>query len=360
MKVDSKKLFRLIMCMAVTIALSIGLGEATVLATGIDGITSLHIGAAEVVGEIDTLSNDEIIYTARLVQEEKEREASTGLFMATVTTSMNVREEPNAESKKVGYLYADCGGEILEKVEGWTKIKSGNLIGWANDEYLVFGTEALTIAKDVGRTIATINADTLRVRKEGSEEAEVWGLVEKGETLEAVEEESTDQWLAINFEGDLGYISAEYAELNFKVDHGETFDEIEEREKKEKAEKLKKIASEGASALGTTDEVLLAALIQCEAGNQPYEGQVAVGAVVINRMKSGAYPNTLAGVIYASGQFTPAASGKVEARINKGVKDSCLQAARAALNGETTVGGAMHFRRAGSRDGIVIGNHVFW
>ena len=57
--------------------------------------------------------------------------------------------------------------------------------------------------------------------------------------------------------------------------------------------------------------MLLAALIQCEAGEEPYEGQVAVGAVVMNRVRSGAYPNTVKGVIYASGQFTPAGSGQV-------------------------------------------------
>ena len=58
--------------------------------------------------------------------------------------------------------------------------------------------------------------------------------------------------------------------------------------------------------------MLLAALIQCEAACQPYEGQVAVGAVVMNRVNSGAYPNTIAGVIYASGQFTPTRSNRVE------------------------------------------------
>ncbi len=54
---------------------------------------------------------------------------------------------------------------------------------------------------------------------------------------------------------------------------------------------------------------LLAALIYCEAGNQPYEGQVAVGAVVMNRVRSGSYPNTISEVIYQSGQFGPAMTG---------------------------------------------------
>ena len=116
-----------------------------------------------------------------------------------------------------------------------------------------------------------------------------------------------------------------------------------------------------AAALAADDSVLLAALIQCEAGEEPYEGQVAVGAVVMNRVRSGAYPNTVKGVIYASGQFTPAGSGQVGRVVASGkIKASCLQAAQEAMAGSTPVGTATHFRRAGSREGIVIGHHVFW
>ena len=137
-------------------------------------------------------------------------------------------------------------------------------------------------------------------------------------------------------------------------------EEIKERERRELREFQKMIASEGASYIGTTDEMLLAALIQCEAACQPYEGQVAVGAVVMNRVNSGAYPNTIAGVIYASGQFTPTRSNRVETLAVNGVNETCLQAARAAMAGESPVGGAMHFRRAGNHEGLVIGDHVFW
>lgn len=102
-------------------------------------------------------------------------------------------------------------------------------------------------------------------------------------------------------------------------------------------------------------------IIQCEAGNQPYEGRVAVGAVVMNRVKSGAYPNNIQGVIYASGQFTPALNGTVDRVYNSGnIYDMNYQAAQAALNGETTVGTALHFRRCNGREGQVIGAHVFW
>ena len=88
---------------------------------------------------------------------------------------------------------------------------------------------------------------------------------------------------------------------------------------------------------------------------------MGVGAVVMNRVRSGGYPNTIQAVIAAPGQFGPVATGRVAAIMASGPKASCMQAAKAALNGETTVGAVTHFRRAdGSVNGYVIGNHVFY
>ena len=110
------------------------------------------------------------------------------------------------------------------------------------------------------------------------------------------------------------------------------------------------------------DRYLLANLIYCEAGGEPYEGQLAVGAVVMNRVRSAAYPDNVYGVIYASGQFTPAAAGKVDQVYLSGrIRESCIKAAEEAIAGNTNVGAACHFRRDnGTRDGVVIGHHVFF
>ena len=122
------------------------------------------------------------------------------------------------------------------------------------------------------------------------------------------------------------------------------------------------IAAYQAELLARSEEVrLLAALIQCEAGGEPIEGQIAVGSVVMNRVKSPSYPNTIADVIHAPGQFTPAGSGKVaELMASNNIKDCCREAAKAAFQGMDMVGGLTHFRRAGSKEGIIIGNHVFY
>ena len=126
------------------------------------------------------------------------------------------------------------------------------------------------------------------------------------------------------------------------------------------AEQQTAVQQTAAYSASASDQTLLAAIIFCEAGNQPYEGQVAVGAVVMNRVRSGAYPGSIQAVISAPGQFGPVATGRVAAIMAAGPRASCVQAAQAALNGETTVGTLTHFRRAGGIDGLVIGNHVFY
>ena len=117
-------------------------------------------------------------------------------------------------------------------------------------------------------------------------------------------------------------------------------------------------AAANQSIIDSADDVtLLAAIIQIEAGSECYEGQVAVGAVVMNRVRSGSYSNTVGGVIFARGQF---ATSRMSSVISRGPKASCVQAAQEALAGSDPTGGLTHFRRAGSKDGLIIGNHVFY
>ncbi len=110
------------------------------------------------------------------------------------------------------------------------------------------------------------------------------------------------------------------------------------------------------------DRYLLANLIYCEAGGEIYAGKVAVGAVVINRVLSSVYPDTVVGVIYQGGQFSPVASGRLAAALaeNKAT-DSCYQAADEAMRGITNVGNCVYFRTPiEGLSGINIGGHVFY
>ncbi len=83
-------------------------------------------------------------------------------------------------------------------------------------------------------------------------------------------------------------------------------------------------------------------------------------SVVLNRVKSSYFPNTISGVIYQSGQFSPVASGRLAYRLQAGVNNECLQAAQEVLNGNITLN-CLYFRRNnGIIQGTVIGNHVFY
>lgn len=110
------------------------------------------------------------------------------------------------------------------------------------------------------------------------------------------------------------------------------------------------------------DRKLMANIIYCEAGGEPYEGQVAVGAVVINRVLSSVYPNTVVGVIYQNKQFSPVASGRLAlALTNDKATESCYRAADEAMSGVTNVGQCVYFRTPiPGLEGIRIGGHIFY
>ncbi len=311
--------------------------------------------------EDDTLNSLMNQLTAEDVDRILAEDKWDGMVMAKVDSSVSVRADATTDSAVIGRMFKGDAGEIVEQAEGWTMIQSGDVTGWVSDEYLAFGQEAEERAAADVPKVATVTAQTLKVRDEASTEAQVIDLIGMGETIEVGEEQ--DGWLEIIYsDGDVNYVSAEYVEVSYEYGEARTIEEVEAEEAARKAaeEKEKRTANLGAVSASADELTLLAALIQAEAGNQPYEGQVAVGAVVMNRVRSGAYPNSIQAVISAPGQFGPAANGQVAAILASGPNASCMQAAQAALNGETTVGALTHFRRAGGIDGLVIGNHVFY
>ena len=111
-----------------------------------------------------------------------------------------------------------------------------------------------------------------------------------------------------------------------------------------------------------SDLDLFAAIIYCEAGGESYECQLAVASVIMNRVKSGNFPNTLYDVIYQRGQFSPARSGKLSRAISRGsASSSCYQAAQEALNGADNTNGCLYFRDySSSISGIVYDTMIFY
>lgn len=111
------------------------------------------------------------------------------------------------------------------------------------------------------------------------------------------------------------------------------------------------------------DRYLLANLIYCEAGAEPYEGKVAVGAVVMNRLMSSVYPDTVVGVIYQNKQFSPVGSGRLALALAEGrATQACYDAADAAMKGSTPVSNCLYFRTPipEVNPRYVIGGHIFY
>lgn len=282
--------------------------------------------------------------------------------MANVKEYVTIRTEANGEAEAVGRLYKGGAAEIVEQGEEWTKVLSGDCEGYIANQYLAFGKEAKLVAERDCSFVATIIADTLKVRSEASEESKTRDLIGFGEKVNVLED--IDGWLKIEYGEEGAYIKAEYATVEFEVGEAQTMEQIRAAEEAAEAARKKAELKKNYEAVRASgNEVqLLGALIQIESGNQPYEGQLAVGAVVMNRVRSGRYPNTIADVIYAPGQF-PYASTKVHEVMARGVKASCMQAAQEAINGVSNVGGFTHFKSARSSVNgahIVIAGHVFY
>lgn len=304
-------------------------------------------------------------------EQTEEEEIWQNRLMADVNDYLYVRASADADAEIVGKLYKGDVAEIQEEGSGWTHVASGNVDGYVNNDYCVTGTEALAYAQQNFDTEAEVLTNGLRIRSEADENASVITAVSEGTTLKVDSDvETDDQWIAVVYGGTTRYVSADYVTTSLALGEGVTIEEeqaelarIAEEEAAKKAAQVTEVTTvQNAAVEATVDDVtLLAAIIQCEAGNEVYEGQLAVGAVVMNRVRSGGYPSTVHDVIYQKSQFPPAGAGSVANVAAKGPKQSCLQAAQEALNGTDNTGGATCFRRASSgHAGVVIGNHVFY
>lgn len=305
--------------------------------------------------------------------EELEKQEWLNYMMPNVEEYVNVRVEPSTESAIAGKLEKGDRATVLEIYAGWTKIQSGNLVGYVRTDYCIFGLEALAYAKANCRTIATTTTDGLRIRQTMSTDSKIIKRLDEGDKLVVDTGAVTDPgWVAVRHNDTTYYVSADYVTVSLEVGTGLTTAEIEAiareeaerkaREEQAKKEAAEKLAASNAAVKDVDDLTLMAAIIYCEAGAEPYETQLAVGAVIMNRLQSGRYADTLYGVIYQKGQFTPAGNGKLARVIAQGrATESCYKAARAALAGEDNTNGCYRFNDYnGTQNGLRYGGMVFW
>lgn len=350
-------------------ASSLRLAESGVIvvAAGEDGETSADAtAAAESATEEGTAAVDE--WASKVA--------------ANVDSQMNVRDSASESGAIVGYLRKGDVADVVSRADGWTQITSGNVTGYVSDQYLVFGDEAHALADSLTPMTATATTDGLRVRSDATTDASALTILNTGNVVTADPSYDTaGGWVKVSVKAGTGYVNAAYVTVARNYTAAITVAEqqeiaaaaakkaAEEEAAKEAAAKKKAAAQttanatvQNASVAASADETtLLAGIIYCESGNQPFDGQVAVGDVVLNRMRSSRYPSSMYDVIYQPYQFTPARNGELSRAISSGAYQHCLSAAETALAGTDPTGGALSFKRASSgHAGVVIGAHVFY
>lgn len=334
-------------------------------------ISSFAMDPIEVIdAAVNEHIEDAIVTTLSL----SEPEFNFDKVLPKVSEYLNVRSEPNQEAKSVGKLYKNSYATILERGEEWTKIRSGKVTGYVNNEYLYFDKNAITKAKSLEAFQAKITAGIVNVRSKPTTDSEIIVEAKKDDTFIHIPEMDSKDWVAILYdEGTIAYVSKDYIETTFEL---KTAVSAEEEEEARKAAELAKALQEAKkhkpqktnrAAITVSDEdlYLLATVVAMEAIGESYEGQLAVANVVINRMLDGYWGDTIPEVVYAKGQFSGANSGRVEKFAPK-VTESCKRAAVEALAGNNNIGNYMYFIMKGKANYssytkyYILGCHVFY
>ena len=184
---------------------------------------------------IHRLSDDELGIAAN-DRKNKHSSASkdypefAGKCMAVVDNSLNVRAEGSTDAAIVGKMQRSSVADVVEKGAEWTKISSGNVEGYVSTEFLVFDNDAGEYAHEICTMIATVNADSLKVRKEQSTDSGIITQVGNGLDLEVIEE--YDEWVQVRTEeGDVGYVFKEFVDIHFGTTTAVTLEELRSQQR---------------------------------------------------------------------------------------------------------------------------------
>ena len=261
---------------------------------------------------------------------------ASGIGVIDAKDMLDIHAEANTASAVVGQVMEDGHVAILAKYNDWVQIQAGEIAGWVPAENLV--------ETEISNEEAVAANEQVIAERTGATASE--------DEFFAEEEVQQDETAALQAE-------ASKAAQN----------EIEEVQAAEEAARIAAEAQQAAlaaqaaqtAAISAEELKLLANIIYCEAGSESYVGKVAVGNVIMNRVKSASQPNTITEVVYAKGQFSPVRNGSLQRALSSDKADAaCYQAAIEALAGAQPVGGKLFFRRNNGRSGQVIGHHVFY
>jgi len=335
-------------------------------------ISTTELIVEEIEAVLTTQPEAQIVETISeaVVESEytNESEWANKVIANVLGNVVNVREGTSTDTARLGTLAHGGVAEILERGDEWTKIKSGEIEGYIYNKYLAFDQEAEVLAKEHMQILATVTCDALNVRQEPNTNCTVLKSVYEGDKLEVAKDQEgiqiTEGWVPIQL-GDnrIAYVSAGYVEVEKK---------LEEAKPIRNASIQPALETLGASAatavvydapaiqVSQSDLDIMAAIIECEAGGESYEGMIGVGAVVMNRVNSPSFPNSISEVIYQSGQFEPVGTGWFQQVLARGARSDCYAAAQDVLNGANTIGDCLFFHAGVGFGRITIGNQSFY
>lgn len=333
-----------------------------------DNLDNLKTEQNSLKGELDSLQTELTSVSQKLSELEQqilEKQAEIELTQANLEVAkateqwqyecMKERIQFMYERSDTAYLEMFFGAksfsEMLCMTDYITKVQD-------YDRKMLEEYKASRIAVEEAEAMLVKENEELQGLKTQTEEqkGQVSGLVANTSNYIAVyaDQISSEEQRALDYEAKILQQESDIATLKKKLEEERALTALA-------AQSAKRDISEVAFAEG--DRYLLANIIYCEAGGEPYAGKLAVGSVVINRLLSSVFPDTVVGVIYQNRQFSPVASGRYALALaeNKATA-SCYQAADEAMSGVTNVGGCLFFRTPvnGLVPTYVIGGHVFY
>lgn len=292
---------------------------------------------------------------------------ASGIGVIDAKDMLDIHAEANTASAVVGQVMEDGHVAILAKYNDWVQIQAGEIAGWVPAENLVeteiSNEEAVAANEQViaERTGATASEDEFFAEEEVQQDETAALQAEASEAAqnEIEEVQAAEEAARIEAEAQAKAAAEEAAQLAAQA-QAKAAEEAARIEAEAQQAALAAQAAQTA-AISAEELKLLANIIYCEAGSESYVGKVAVGNVIMNRVKSASQPNTITEVVYAKGQFSPVRNGSLQRALSSDKADAaCYQAAIEALAGAQPVGGKLFFRRNNGRSGQVIGHHVFY
>lgn len=324
-----------------------------------------------------------------------------GKAVAINTEYLAVMEEPDSSSGIAGKLFEYNIADVVSQNASWTKIVSGNLSGYVETNALCLDAEAESVAKLETEISIEPKEEEAVIYSSYTNDSQVLGALTSDSGVMPVAR--VGEYIKIAQEdGAYAYVLSDAVVIDYGFETGLT---IEEEEAIIAAEEARRLAEEAAiraeeerkaaeearrqmiierTIAGTdftynpTMEIsdddlwILACIIDWESGWEPYEGKLAVANIVLNRVRSSHYPNTVSDVVYAKSQFSGVMSGgEISSRFAKRLADGprtdeCMEAALEALSGKNNIGiytafnGTQYIDFSVVTDFVIIGGHCFY